>query len=195
MYKDLLSAIAITLTFIAYFPYIRAILRGQVKPHVFSWIVWGLTTCIVFFAQLAGGAGIGAWSTAVSGLITLYVAFLAYQHCADNGIVRADWVFFILALSSLPLWFFTSDPFWAVLILTLTDLLGFVPTLRKTYVSPFDEQLTFFMIIAIRSAIAIVALEHYSATTILFPAMIVTVCITFVIMVLVRRRVLKNADT
>jgi hypothetical protein len=33
--KEILSAIAIALTFIAFVPYIRAIIRGTIIPHVF----------------------------------------------------------------------------------------------------------------------------------------------------------------
>ncbi|PHS72188.1 MAG: hypothetical protein COB22_05675 [Cycloclasticus sp.] len=76
--KEILSSVAIALTFYAFFPYIRSILKGEVKPHVFSWVIWGTTTLIVFFAQLAGGAGVGAWPIGISSLITIYVAFLAY---------------------------------------------------------------------------------------------------------------------
>ncbi len=43
-YKELLSAAAILLTFIAFFPYIRSIIKGTIKPHVFSWVIWGTTT-------------------------------------------------------------------------------------------------------------------------------------------------------
>ena len=42
VYKELLSAVAIVLTFVAFFPYIRAIINGAIKPHVFSWIIWGM---------------------------------------------------------------------------------------------------------------------------------------------------------
>jgi hypothetical protein len=36
MTKEILSAAAIALTFIAFTPYIRSILKGKTKPHVFS---------------------------------------------------------------------------------------------------------------------------------------------------------------
>jgi len=44
MYKEIFSLIAIALTFAAFLPYIRAILRDEIKPHVFSWVIWGTTT-------------------------------------------------------------------------------------------------------------------------------------------------------
>jgi len=34
-YKDSLSAVAITLTLIAFSPYVRSIIKGATRPHVF----------------------------------------------------------------------------------------------------------------------------------------------------------------
>ncbi len=43
MFKELLSACAILLTLIAFFPYIRSILQGKTRPHAFSWVTWSVT--------------------------------------------------------------------------------------------------------------------------------------------------------
>jgi len=190
--KEALSVIAIALTFIAFIPYIRSILQGKTKPHAFSWIIWASVTFIVFLAQLADKGGVGAWPIGVSGLITLYVAVLAYIKKSDNMITKKDWLFFITAMTALPLWYFTSNPLWAVIILTTVDLLGFAPTFRKAYNRPYEEQLTFFTLIASRNLIAIMALEHYSLTTILFPAATALACILFIQMVMLRRTIIKK---
>jgi len=93
---------------------------------------------------------------------------------------------------SLPLWYLTADPLWAVIVLTTVDTLGFGPTFRKAYSLPFEEQLFLFIILAIRNLVAIAALEHYSLTTILFPATISGACIVFTLMVMFRRKVQKK---
>lgn len=190
--KEVLSAIAIALTFIAFIPYIRSILQEKIKPHAFSWIIWAAVTFIVFLAQLADKGGVGAWPIGVSGLITLYVAILAYLKKSDSMITKKDWLFFIMAMTALPFWYFTSNPLWAVVILTTVDLIGFAPTFRKAYSLPYEEQLTFFIIIASRNLIAIMALENYSLTTILFPAATALACILFIQMVMVRRTIIKK---
>lgn len=192
MYKELLSAVAIVLTFFAFLPYIRSILHGKTKPHVFSWVIWGSTTFVVFLAQLADKGGAGAWPIGVSGIITIYVALLAYIKKSDSTITGTDWLFLGLAMTSLPLWYLTSDPLWAVVILTTVDILGFGPTFRKAYCLPFEEQLTFFVIIAARNMIAIMALGHYSLTTMLFPAVTGTACLMLILMVMYRRRMLTE---
>jgi hypothetical protein len=92
--------------------------------------------------------GAGAWPIGVSGIITIYVAILAYLKRTDSMISNIDWLFFILAMLSIPLWYFTSDPLLSVIILTILDLLGFAPTIRKAYSRPFEEQLRFYVLMA-----------------------------------------------
>ena len=193
IYKEIFSAIAIAITFIAFIPYILSIHQGKTKPHAFSWIIWASVTFIVFLATLSDKGGAGAWPIGVSGLITLYVAFLAYTKKSDRLISNIDWLFFIIAMTSLPLWYFTSNPLWSVMILTTVDLLGFVPTFRKSYNHPYEEQLTFFNLMASRNLIVVIALENYSLTTLMFPAATAIACILFVLMVIIRRSKIKKA--
>lgn len=192
MVKGLLSATAIGLTFVLFFPYIRSIRRGGTRPHVFSWVIWGIGTFIVFFAQLAGDAGLGAWPIGVSAGITSYIALLAYRNRGDTHITRLDWAFLIAALSALPFWFATSDPLWAVVILTIVDLAGFGPTIRKAHTRPHDESVVFFGLAGVRNAVAIAALEHYSMTTLLFPAAVGLACVLFAIYLIYRRRAMSG---
>ncbi|MDO8333282.1 MAG: hypothetical protein Q7T35_01260 [Nitrosomonas sp.] len=188
LYKEILSFVAIVLTLAAYIPYIRAIFSGTIKPHVFSWIIWGVTTLLAFLAQLEANGGVGAWPIGVSGSITIFIACLAYLKRADVTITKSDWLFFVAAMSSLPLWYLTSDPLWAVVMLTTVDVLGFGPTIRKAYHFPYSESLLFFGLFAVRNLLVMMAFENYSMTTLLFPAVIATVCVLLMMMIAYRRR-------
>lgn len=187
-FKLISSGLAIILTFVAFVPYIRDILRGKTKPHVFSWWIWGLTTLIIFLAQVQDKGGIGAWPIGISGLITLYIALLAYLKRADISITRLDWIFFICALASIPAWYMTADPTTAVIVLTLVDLAGFGPTVRKAYTHPHDESVSFFLWFMIRNGLVILALENYSIATVLFPLSVGLACLLLIAMILYRRR-------
>lgn len=191
-YKEFLGAVAIALTLVAFFPYIVSIIHGTIRPHVFSWVIWGTTTFVVFLAQLEDGGGIGAWPIGVSGIITIFIALLAYIRRADISITRTDRLFLAAALSSLPFWYFTSDPLWAVVILTVVDVLGFGPTLRKAYMLPHSESLLFFGLFTTRNLIVIAALENYSVTTVLFPAVIATACMLLLVVITYRRHVVAQ---
>jgi hypothetical protein len=187
-WKPLLSTLAVALTLLAFYPYLRGILRGTVKPHAFSWGVWGLTTGLVFFAQLQAGGGVGAWPIGISGGITLFIAVLAWRRRADVTITRLDWTFFVLALAALPVWIATADPTWAVVLLTLVDLLGFGPTFRKAHALPHSESLGFYGLFLARNLLVVLALEQYSVATALFPAAVAAACALLMALIVWRRR-------
>ncbi|MGB1907440.1 MAG: hypothetical protein ACPHN3_08900 [Spongiibacter sp.] len=187
--KLFFSSVAIALTFIAFVPYIRSILAGVTKPHVFSWVIWGTTTFIVFFAQLEAKGGLGAWPMGISGGVTIFIAILAIVKHADLSITTIDWLFFLAALASLPFWYFTSDPLWAVIVLTVVDLLGFGPTMRKAYYFPHNENVVFFALFIARNIFALLALATYSVATMLFPLSVSIGCLLLLVMIAYRRRV------
>jgi len=193
MLKSLFSAAAIVLTFALFYPYVRSIILGETLPHVLSWVLWGIGTFTVFFAQLADGAGIGAWPIGLSALITSYVAVLSWMKRSDLSITPLDWGCLVAALLAIPLWLLTSNPLWAVLILTVIDLLGFGPTVRKAYSKPHEERIWFFSLGALRNALAVAALEHYSPTTVVFPAAVGIACVALASFIALRRRVLNPA--
>ncbi len=185
--KEWLSLVAIALTLYSFIPYIRSINTGKTRPHLFSWVIWGLTTFVVFLAQLADNGGVGAFPIGISGLITFYIAYLAYRHKADLTITVSDWIYLIMAISSLPLWFVTQDPLSAVIILTTVDTLGFGPTLRKAWHHPEQEHSLFYLLFAIRNGLVVMALENYSMTTLLFPVVTAIACLLLILMIYYRK--------
>ncbi len=189
-YKEALSLIAIAITFAAFIPYIREIFRGSIRPHIFSWVIWGATTLLIFLAQLEDNGGAGTWPIGVSAGITIFIAYLAYMKRADVTITRTDWAFFAVALLSLPLWYWTSDPLWAVVLLTAIDVAGFGPTIRKAYQFPYSESLLFFALFTLRNLLVMLALENLSLTTLLFPAAMLVICIFMITLIAYRRRVM-----
>jgi hypothetical protein len=185
--KQLFSVAATILTFVTYVPYVRGITRGVIKPHIFTWTIWGFCTVVVFLAQRQGGAGVGSWAIGFSACIAFYIAWLSSRSGILLEANRTDWVFLVVSLSVLPAWLFTNDAIYAVIILTAVDLAGFGPTFRSAYIFPFREHLTFFVLGAIRNVLVIVAVEHYSVTTILFPAAGTVACVALAALIAYRR--------
>lgn len=187
----MLGLLAIFITFAGFYPYIRDIIKNKLKPHFFSWIIWGITTLIVFFATLFDNGGAGAYAIGVSAIITIALAFLSYKKRADVSIRLSDYLFLFLALSSIPLWYYSSDALLAVILLTTIDLLGFGPTFTKAYKHPNEESILFYGIFAIRNIVVILALENYSLITLLFPSLITIACVLLIYMIIYRRKVIS----
>jgi len=193
-YKFWLSIIAMMLTVAAFLPYILSILRGQIRPHIFSWLIWGLNTSVAFFAAIQTGGGIGSWVIGFSALVTWLIAALAYANRADVIATPADRWFFFAALAAMPLWVWLNDPLWAIWLVTIIELLGFGPTLRKTWFKPYSESLVFSSLLVVRNILVIAALERYTTTTVLFPAAMTVACLALVAMMVWRRRMTTIAN-
>lgn len=75
--KPLLGIIAVGLGLTAYIIYIHSTLKDKIKPHAFSWLLWTLTTAIVFIAQFMKGGGAGSWSTGVTCIVCFAIGIIA----------------------------------------------------------------------------------------------------------------------
>lgn len=186
--KPWLGAGAILVSSYAFLPYIWSAYKKRVQPHVFSWVIWGMTTTIVFFAALEAGGGIGVWAMCYSGAMAWLIALIAFIRRGDTEITRLDWSFFGAAFLSLPLWYFTDDPLWAVIVLTAVDLLGCGPTIRKVHAAPHGESIQFFALGVLNYILVIAALEAYNLATMLFPISIMCACTAVVAIAIIRRR-------
>jgi len=191
MLKTTLSILAIILTFAGYIPYIKDVIRGKTKPHLYSWVAWGMVGGIVFALQLANGAGPAAFVTLAAELACLAVIVLTVKYKVASKITPADTLFIVLASLSLILWLVIKQPLWAALLATSTDLLSFVPTIRKSWHEPHSETLLFYLLNTLRFALAALAVSTYSVVTTLYPVSWLLLNGLFVVMLLWRRKVVK----
>jgi chromate transport protein ChrA len=185
--KEIIGAGAVAIGLISYGIYLWQIYRRTVKPHVFTWLLWGLLTSIGFAAQYAENAGAGAWILGLSSLANFVIAALAYFY-GEKNITKSDWVSFIIALSAIPVWMATSNPFYAVIIISIIDAVAFYPTFRKSWKKPQEESALSFTAMTVPFALSIFALEKITLTTALYPATIVTLNTLLIAMLLWRRK-------
>lgn len=185
--KFVFGIIASAIGLAGYVPYFWNLARRKTKPHVFSWFVWGLMNAIGFAAQVVKGAGPGAWVTGISGACTLLIAIFAITR-GERNITRSDWACLAAALLGIALWVATRNPLTAVVLITLTDAIAFIPTFRKAYWKPYEETMSQFVCSAIKYMFGLSAIASYSVTTALYPASLVVTNGAFVAILLIRRR-------
>lgn len=186
-YKTISGALSVVLALIGYGIYFWQIFSGRIKPHAFSWFVWGLTTAIIFFGQLAKDAGAGAWATGAIAAACWVIFGLAIFKGQKNFIFW-DWIFLLVALISLILWKLTRGPTIALILLTATDAMATLPTLRKAYHKPFEESLALFSLNGVKSVFSILAFRSYTFAAVLYPVMLVLFNSLVALVILVRRR-------
>lgn len=170
--KELLGLIAALIAVGSKIPYVIAIYQGRKKPHIFTWIIWTITTAIIFLGQFLDGAGAGAWSTAMGTLICITIVILSYRKNPYLLITRADWLSLFAAVGSVALWALTQNPLWAMIILVAIDVIGYFPTLRKAYALPDEECGWIFFWQNVKHVFSIAAMHNYSVITLMFPVTI-----------------------
>jgi hypothetical protein len=187
-YQEISAVLALVFLGLAYIPYCWGMMRGTIKPHVFSWLIWGILTGVVAAAQLSEGGGLGAWVMVIATIGQLGIAAVAFKK-ETVVITRGDWIAFISALLIMPLWLVTKNPLYAVILACTIDVLMYYPTVRKSWQQPHEESLIMFVIAFVNPCFVVLSLSVHNLVTVLYPLTMMTVNILFVSMLLWRRRV------
>jgi hypothetical protein len=166
--KTFFGLASVLVTLLQFAPYIYDIFRRKTYPHAFSWFVWGLPCFIVFAAQIAEGGAAGAWATGFTTIACTGIFILALFY-GDRNIHLIDWICLGLASLAIAVWSVTSNPLYAVCLITLSDVLGFGPTLRKSLLKPEEETLSSYFIAGIKWILALLAFNKVSLVLWLYP--------------------------
>ena len=184
--KELLGGATVLLSIAGHVPYIRDIFRGTTQPHLYTWLVWSIVTTIAFWGQYTTGGGPGAWSTGITLVLTYGITALALWYGTKN-VTKLDSVFFVAALVAIVPWLLTDNILFSVILATLIDVVAFGPTIRKTWEEPATETLAMYLLNVVRHGLSIAALSVYSLTTWLYPAALLVMNITVVVVILFRK--------
>jgi hypothetical protein len=191
-FQHVAAIASIVLLVIAYYPYIRDIYRQTTKPHLYTWIVWTITGGTATLTAFIGGGAWGAASMAIGTVLVLCICALSIPYGTKN-ITSSDTIVLLLALSIVPIWWFTQDPYYALFLATAIDTGGYIPTLRKTWVEPSSETPQFWLLMAVVSALTILSLGEWNWLTVPYMA-ILTVLNTLVLLVCLWRQRQKTTN-
>ena len=190
-YKTIIGIVAVSLTFVGYAPYVRDIVRRKTTPHMFTWLVWLLSDSIAAGLQLFGGAGVGAWPTVAVSVFCLGIFILSWRY-GSKDIAKSDVCFLLLALTALVLWLVVKQPVLSIILIVFTDVAGLGPTVRKSWSKPYSETLSTYQISSARYILSIFALRQFNILTLLYPAVWAVVMTSFSVMLVVRRKIVKE---
>ncbi len=189
--KPYLGIIAVCLGLTAYIIYIHSTVKDKIKPHAFSWLLWTLTTAVVFIAQWTKGGGSGSWSTGFTCTVCLAIGIISLLKY-DKKYSLSDILFISVALLALIPWFFTKDPTISVVLIASIDVLGYGPTLWKCYYFPDEEKAVSFGLNSVKHFFSFMALQHYEIATWIYPLTQIFMNGLVVVLIMIRRRKLAK---
>lgn len=186
-YKSIIALITIAIAIVSYVPYFRDMLSGRTKPHAFTWLIWAILNGVAFGGQLYDKGGAGAWPLGFTAVVTFVIFFLALKN-GEKNIKLFDWLCLGAAMLALIPWFLADSPLLSIIIVTIIDLIGFLPTVRKVYRKPYEETLSTHILSTLKYGLILVALETYTILTTLFPLVIFIADGLLVVLIIIRRQ-------
>ncbi len=185
--KIILAIIATMIGVVAFYFYTRDIVRGRTRPHTYTWLIWAMTQGISVAGMWYGGGGWGVLNLFCGWLFVCGVLVLSLAY-GTRDITMSDTVMLVAALVAIYVWCGLKNPLLAVCVATGIDLVGYVPTFRKSYEDPWSESAGTWMAFAVSGGIAIAALNAYTFLTLTYSVSIACANLALAIMCVVRQR-------
>jgi hypothetical protein len=189
--KTIFSIIAASLGVIGFIPYVKDIFLLKTKPHLYTWLIWTITQGTAVSAIWYGGGSWGALSLTV-GTIFVIIVFLFSLKYGTKNITKSDTVILIAALGAILVWWQLDAPLISVIMVTIIDAVGYVPSFRKSYSEPWNETLVTWGIFAVSNIFAMLALSQYNFFTLPYLIVITVADLILLTICLVRRRVVAS---
>ncbi len=189
--KFILALLSTAVTVIAYYPYLRDLFHRKTKPHAYTWLVWAITQGTATAALWYGGGNFAAISLTVGMLLVLTIFFLSFKYGTKN-ITKSDTVVLFLALLAIMVWWQLDSPLLAVLIVSAIDGLGYIPTLRKSFIEPWSETVSFWISMSAASVLALMANGEYNLLTVTYLATLGVANAIVALLCLTRRKVVPK---
>jgi hypothetical protein len=172
----------------SFIPYIRDIMKSDTEPHVYTWFIWSVTHMIAALAILEGNGGVfAALSVATGGILSLTIFFMSLKRGTKN-ITTFDTVTLITAILAVVMWWKLDHPEWAIITIVFIDILGFVPTIRKTWHKPRSESMFAWSVYAFGNIAALFAITTYSIMTSAYIIAMIAASFVLVTIIMIRRR-------
>lgn len=170
-----------------FLPYIRDIYRGKTKPHAYTWLIWTITqgTALVGLWQGHGGLAVVAMAIGVS--MSIFVIGLSFRYGTRN-ITRADTIILIASLLAIGVWWQLHNPLLALVMVSLIDIVGYIPSFRKTYEEPWTETSLTWGVFIITNVLIMLSLDEYNFMTLFYLVSITAANAILLSICLVRRR-------
>lgn len=172
-------------------PYIRDIIRRKTNPHSFTWLIWAITQGTATAALWYGKAGFGVINPTI-GTCSIILIFLLSFRYGERNITRSDIIVFAIAICAILIWWLMNNPVLSLILVCFIDLIAYIPTFRKSYRKPWNENLLAWIISTIANVLSIAALDKYTVLTLPYLITIFLSNSSFILFLFIRRRKIPN---
>lgn len=134
-----------------------------------------------------GGGWFSAANIGVGAVLAFTTLLLSFKYGSKN-ITTFDTVALSAGLIAATVWFFFDHPVIAISIITLIEIIAFLPTYRKTWNEPWSESILAWGLFVLGNLCALYALDEYNILTTLYIVTMTIGSLTLILLSAHRRR-------
>jgi len=185
-FKSTLGLVAGIISFSSYIIYIVSILRGKTKPSRISWFTWAGMGLVLALSYDLSGAANTVWIAYFEFLGPLLISLLSIKYGVGGLKDKTDLMAIGGIVLSVVLWIITSNPVVALVTNIVIDLFAFVPTIKKSWYKPEEEEFWTWFVGVFADTTNMFAIERPNFAILIYPIYILLVDVIIVTVLLVR---------
>ena len=162
------GVIAGILSFSAYLFYIVAIIKGTTKPSRATWFIWAFIGLVLAISYKASGAEDTIWVPISEAIAPTIIALLSIKY-GVGGTDKVDVLAFTGSVFSLILWWIFNSPVIALVSNLAIDFFAALPTVKKSWTNPEEENRFAWTITTIANVFNIFAIDKFIFAIIIYP--------------------------
>jgi hypothetical protein len=127
----------------------------------------------------------------VSSFIQALIIFTISIKHGEGGLNKIDITAFVISMLGIIAWQTTQDAVYGLIFSLLADFVGTYPTIRKSFISPFEESYIFYGIDVIASWLNIVALNGIYTIDTIYSWYLLLINLIVTLIIIVRRKMIS----
>ncbi len=191
--NETIGIISVIIAFIGFFPYFMSCIKKETKPHMFSWLLWGITGFAVYFGQQEHDAGAGAWVVLAESVLCTAVGLYAMFY-GERHFTKSDYISLAFAALGIGIFAFSSHAELALCALAAVDIIAFYPTVRKSWSNPYEEQMSVYALSTASLLLSCTAMDNYDFATLFNLVLVIVIQVGLIAMVMHRRFAMHAAE-
>lgn len=173
----------------AFIPYLLSILKGKTKPNRVSWWIWSWLGVLLYLSYKDAGANETLW-VPLTYIVTPFITALLSIKYGVGGWTRFDISCLACSVAGTVVWYISQSATTALMLFLAIDLFGSLPTVRKTYFHPEQEDKLAWSLMVAANLLNIFAAEQFSFSIIIYP-LYMFLCGSVILALTFRKSILK----
>ena len=165
--KTILGLIAAIISIFCYLPYIVTTIQGKTKPNIATWLTWTILSIVVTATMFAERSFNTLWVPLIGAFGQGIIALLALKQGKGNW-SNFDLICLFFVGLGLAFWWHYDEPMIALTMALTVDLVGVLPTFKKSYEEPESENMLTWVLYLISSIFLIFSVKTWNANDSLF---------------------------